>query len=65
MAWLLTNGWAYIAAAMGALFRMHLLTAVSSAYLAFLWLPGTPEKMVTLAIACALYRRLSFPHLHM
>ena len=63
IAWLITNGWAYLGAALGALFRIRLLTAVSSAYLAFLWFPGTPEKMVTLAIACALYRKLPFPRL--
>ena len=36
------------------------MTVVSGSYLAFLWVPFTPEKIVTIAIAIVLLRRL-FP----
>ena len=37
------------------------MIAVSTAYMAFLWFPFTPEKIFTLVIAIALLRLL-FPH---
>lgn len=37
------------------------MTAVASAYIAFLWLPVSPEKIVTFAIALVLLRLL-FPN---
>ena len=46
---------------LGTFFEVTWMVAVSGAYLAFLWLPITPEKVVTLAIAMALLRFL-FPH---
>ena len=36
------------------------MTAVGASYLAFLWLPITPEKIITIAIAVFLLKRL-FP----
>ncbi|MBQ3708252.1 MAG: hypothetical protein II889_10135 [Clostridia bacterium] len=59
--WLVTNGWAYILLALGSVLRIGWMIAVSSAYMAFLWFPFTPEKIVTLIIAIALLR-LFFPH---
>ncbi len=59
--WMITNGWSYIAAALGAYFGIGWLTAIASTYLALLWIPFTPEKIFTLAIAIALLRWL-FPN---
>lgn len=60
VAWLITNGWSYILFAMGSWFGVGWMTAVAGAYIAFLWLPFTPEKLVTVMIALALLRWL-FP----
>ncbi len=60
IAWLITNGWSYILLGIGTYFEIGWMTAVAGAYLAFLWLPISPEKIVTLAIAIALLRLL-FP----
>lgn len=61
LAWLITNGWSYIFFGIGTYFRITWMTAVASAYLAFLWLPISPEKLATFAIAIALLRVL-FPN---
>lgn len=58
--WLITNGWSYILLGIGTLTKTTWMIAVASAYLAFLWLPVSPEKVVTVAIALFLVRRL-FP----
>lgn len=60
LAWIITNGWSYIMLGLGLLFGVGWMTAVAGAYLAFLWLPMTPEKVVTVIIAMALLRWL-FP----
>ncbi len=60
IAWLITNGWSYILFGIGTYFGIGWMTAVAGAYLAFLWLPISPEKIVTFAIAIALLRWL-FP----
>ena len=46
--------------AVGTICEIEWMIAVSGAYLAFLWLPISPEKLVTIAIAIALLRWL-FP----
>ncbi len=56
IAWLITNGWAYILFAIGTFLKIGWMTAIAGAYLAFLWLPVSPEKIVTFAIAIALLR---------
>ena len=61
ISWLITNGWAYIGAAAGHFLKAEWLTGVSSAWLAFLWLPFTPEKLITMMISVVLLRLL-FPH---
>ncbi len=61
IAWLITNGWSYILFGIGAYWGIGWMTAVAGAYLAFLWLPISPEKLVTFAIAIALLRWL-FPN---
>ena len=60
IAWLITNGWSYIMLGIGTFWHIEWMIAVSGAYLTFLWLPATPEKIVTVAIAIALLRFL-FP----
>ncbi len=59
LAWMITNGWSYIMLFLGTLFGIKWMMAVSGAYIAFLYLPS-PEKIVTLAIAMFLLKRL-FP----
>ena len=61
IAWLITNGWSYILFGVGSYLGIHWMTAVAGAYIAFLWLPISPEKIVTFAIAIALLRLL-FPN---
>lgn len=60
IAWIITNGWSYIMFGIGTYYEIEWMIAVSGAYLAFLWLPISPEKLVTIAIAIALLRWL-FP----
>lgn len=61
VAWIITNGWSYILMGLGAYLHIPWMTTVAGAYLAFLRLPFTPEKLVTVAIALALLRWL-FPN---
>lgn len=59
--WMLTNGWSYILLGIGTWLGIEWMMAVSGAYMAFLWFPFTPEKLVTVAIAIALLKQL-FPN---
>lgn len=61
LAWVITNGWAYVLLGTGALLKISWMTAVAGGYMAFLWLPLTPEKIVTVAIALFLLKKL-FPN---
>ena len=61
IAWIITNGWSYIFFALGTIYEIKWMLAVSGAYLAFLWLPVSPEKLVTVAIAIGLLKFL-FPN---
>lgn len=61
LAWLITNGWSYILFGLGTWFKISWMTAVAGAYLTFLWLPISPEKLVTFAISIFFLRRL-FPN---
>lgn len=60
VAWMITNGWSYVLFAFGTYFEIGWMIGISGAYLAFLWLPISPEKVVTCAIALALLKWL-FP----
>ena len=60
IAWMITNGWSYVFFFVGTFLQIGWMTAVGAAYLAFLWLPISPEKIVTLAIAVLLLK-LIFP----
>ncbi len=61
IAWFITNGWSYVMLAVGTYLQIGWMIGVSSAYLAFLWLPISPEKLVTAAIAIFLLKKL-FPN---
>ncbi len=61
VAWIITNGWSYICFAIGTFFGIGWLIAVSAAYMAFLWFPFTPEKIVTVTISIFLLKKL-FPN---
>ena len=56
LAWVITNGWSYAMFSIGTYFKVEWMIAVSSAYLAFLWIPITPEKLITLMIAMMLLK---------
>ena len=61
LAWLITNGWAYIATVIAVWLKIDWLAAVAGAYLAALWIPFTPEKIITVIIAIFLLKLL-FPN---
>lgn len=61
IAWLITNGWSYILFGIGTCLQIGWMIAVSTAYLTFLWIPISPEKIVTVGIAMVLLRFL-FPN---
>lgn len=61
LAWLITNGWAYIGLAIGTWLGFEWLITISGAYLTFLWIPVTPEKIITIIIAIFLLKLL-FPN---
>ncbi len=61
IAWLITNGWSYIMLSIGTALKINWMIAVSGAYMAALWIPFTPEKIITVIIAIALLR-LFFPN---
>ena len=60
LAWIITNGWSYVLFGIGTFYDIGWMAAVAGAYLTFLWLPISPEKIVTVAIAITLLRFL-FP----
>lgn len=51
IAWIITNGWSYVMLGLGTFFDIKWMVAVASGYLAFLWLPISPEKILTLALS--------------
>ena len=60
IAWIITNGWAYVFIAVGTSCSIKWMLAVGTSYMAFLWLPITPEKLITIPIAIFLLKIL-FP----
>lgn len=61
LAWIITNGWAYITVAISAWLKIEWLAAIAGGYLAALWIPFTPEKIITVIIAIFLLKLL-FPN---
>lgn len=60
IAWMITNGWSYVLLGLWHHLNIHWMVAVAGTYIAFLWLPVSPEKIVIFAIAIGLLR-LFFP----
>ena len=58
--WFITNGWSYVLLGIGTLLGNPVLISIAASYLAILWIPFTPEKIITVAIAIALLK-LFFP----
>lgn len=61
LGWMITNGWSYILLILGTWLKIGWMVAVSGAYLTFLWLPISPEKIITITIAMWLMKVL-FPN---
>ena len=59
--WMITNGWSYVLLGLGTWLNNEWMMGIAGAYLTFLWLPVSPEKLVTVAIAIALLRWM-FPN---
>lgn len=51
LAWMITNGWSYIFIGLGMCFNITWMLSIGTGWQAFLWLPCTPEKLVTIPIA--------------
>lgn len=60
VAWMITNGWSYVVTVIGTLCEIQWMTALGGAYMSLLWVPFTPEKLLTVIIALFLMR-LIFP----
>lgn len=60
IAWIITNGWSYAFIVLGTFFGITWMTVAGASWAMLLWLPFTPEKIVTLFIAIFLLRFL-FP----
>ena len=60
LAWMITNGWCYIFIAAGSFYDIEWMFYVGTTYLAFLWLPITPEKIITIPLAIA-FLKMFFP----
>ena len=50
-AWMITNGWSYIFIVVGPMIKCNWMLSIGAAWQAFLWLPFTPEKLVTIPLA--------------
>lgn len=61
IAWMITNGWSYVFFVVGMFLKINWMRVVGATYMGLLWLPFTPEKLITLLIAIGLLR-LFFPH---
>ena len=60
IAWFITNGWAYCAVGIGWYLEIGWLLNIGTVWLGILWMPGTPEKLFTFAIAMGILKLL-FP----
>ena len=60
IAWMITNGWSYIFFGLGMALEINWMAAAGAAYMSFLWIPFTPEKLLTVIIAMLLLKLL-FP----
>lgn len=58
LAWNITNGWCYAFILFGAIFNIKWMKITGWSYLAFLWLPTTPEKLITVPLGVAIKKIL-------
>lgn len=58
IAWMITNGWCYLFILFGSIFDIKWLLGIGTGYLAFLWLPCTPEKLITIPLALFIKKKL-------
>ena len=61
MGWFITNGWSYVFFFVGNYFEIKWMASVGGAWLTYLWLPVSPEKIFTVAIAIILLKWI-FPN---
>lgn len=60
-AWMITNGWSYVFVALGTWLDITWMTVAGTAYMSLLWVPFTPEKIITVVLALFLMR-MFFPN---
>ena len=60
LAWMITNGWAYVMLGFGFYLDIAWMQVVAGTYLSLIWFPMTPEKIITVAISIFLLKFL-FP----
>lgn len=56
IAWMITNGWSYVLMIIGTIMKINWMQVVAGAYMGLLWIPFTPEKIITVALAILLMR---------
>ena len=56
IAWMITNGWSYVLMLIGVLLKINWMKIVAGTYMSLLWIPFTPEKIITVALAILLLR---------
>lgn len=54
LAWMLTNGWAYLLSVIG----HGVVRTIALSYVGILWLPFTPEKLITIPLALLIQKKL-------
>ena len=59
---MITNGWSYALLIVGMSLEIAWMSSVALAYITFLWLPITPEKIITVSIALFFVRVLFKEH---
>lgn len=58
IAWNITNGWCYAFILFGSIFHIKWMRITGLSYLAFLWLPTTPEKLITVPLGMGIKKIL-------
>lgn len=61
IAWMITNGWCYVFTVVGIACDLPWMVVAGGTYMSLLWVPFTPEKIITVIIAIFLMRLL-FPN---
>lgn len=58
LAWTITNGWCYVFIILGSTLNIKWMKITGWSYLAFLWLPTTPEKIITIPLGVGIKKVL-------